>query len=313
MKKFRVLSLFSGIGGLDLGLENTKAFKTVAFCEVDLSCQLVLNRHWSRIPIFRDVKNLGAQTNMNSATNFTPLLDCVDIIVGGFPCQDISVAGKKKGIINGERSSLWKEYARIINEVKPKYAIIENVEYLRKNGLGVVLNDLARIGYDAEWYTLTATGVCNLPHQRKRLFIIAYPRSERCDEYSREEGHLQTNKERENSTIHSDGEKQQLESQSFCPILSREFVDNFRNSYSSRQSSLSNIRRVTDGIPQGLDEQIRKQRIKQLGNSVVPAIAEMLGLAILQREENGLKIKSVGSADTQESLDAGSGTQSSTD
>lgn len=264
-----VLSLFAGIGGFDLGLEKA-GFKTIAFCEIDKHCQKVLKRHWPNVPIFSDIKTLSLPEGYS------------DIIVGGFPCQNISLAGKKEGIIKGKQSSLWREYKRLINEIKPKYVIIENVEYLRKNGLGIVLSDLARIGYDAEWYCLTATGVCNLPHQRKRLFIIAYPSSQRCNQHIGKERQLSHDQEWKNSNIQEIGTECQPEPESICQILSRRTVDEFRNSKSDRESSLSNIRRVTNGIPQGMDENQRKQRVKQLGNAVVPDICELLGYAILE-------------------------------
>jgi DNA (cytosine-5)-methyltransferase 1 len=271
-----ILSLFSGIGGIDLGLESC-GFKTVAFCEFDKDCTAILNKHWKDVPVFRDVKELTIKH----------LIDFkIDVMVGGFPCQDISFAGRQDGIINGERSSLWREFGRLINEVRPKYAIIENVEHLRKNGLGVVLADLTRIGYDAEWYTLTATGTCNLPHQRKRLFIIAYPSSQRQHECIGKERHIQINKERKSQTLYSNREGCELEFKPFRQILSKGFIDSYRATFSGRESSFSGVCRVTDGIPDRIYEKERKVRIKQLGNAVVPDIAKMIGLAIIEREKD---------------------------
>lgn len=302
MTKLKVLSLFAGIGGIDLGLEKTEGFETVAFCEIDSDCIEILNKHWPNIPVYKDVKKLEVYNGPDGNNYLTDSLDeneypinCtspdIDVIVGGFPCQDISIGGKGKGIVKGERSSLWKEYARLIDTVRPKYAIIENVNELRNNGLGVVLRDLSRIGYDAEWYTLTATGVCNLPHQRKRLFIIAYPRSQRCDEYSGEERHLQVDQEWSSKEVYSNGEECQSESIQVRQILSRRQVDSFRATHSGRESTVSELRRVTNGIPTGLDEKERKSRIKQLGNAVVPDIAELIGLAVLEREKQAGRLK----------------------
>ena len=159
----RVLDLFSGIGGFSLGLERA-GFETVAFCEIDKKCHKVLNKHWPDVPIFEDVCTLTKE-----------LLDergiTVDVICGGFPCQDISLAGKGAGI-EGERSGLWTEYARIISELRPKFVIVENVAALLSRGLDRVLGDLAEIGYDAEWHCIPASAV-GAPHRRDRIWIVA--------------------------------------------------------------------------------------------------------------------------------------------
>lgn len=271
--KLRTLSLFSGIGGLEKGLEDSGGFTTVAFCEMDKHCQVVLNKHWPDVKIHSNVMELKASD-----------LPPIDVMTGGFPCQDISVGGRQRGIKAGTRSGLWKEYARLINELRPKYAIIENVGALRKNGLGIVLNDLAGLGYDAEWATITAESV-GYPHQRERLFIIAYPSSQRLHEHSGEERHLQVNEEWPSAPSHIEGEERESESIEIRPVLSRGLFDSLRSPYSSGESAVSSIRRVTDGLPTGLDERRRKQRIKQLGNAVVPKIAEIIGRAIMEREK----------------------------
>lgn len=162
------LDLFSGIGGFARGFEQT-GWSTVGFCEIDPSCQKILQRHWPDVPIFPDIGQLNAHTLEQYP---------VDVLCGGFPCQDISVAGKQAGI-TGSRSGLWKEFHRLINEVKPRYAIIENVANLRGNGLVTVLQDLWQIGYDAEWHCIPASAL-GAPHQRDRIWIIAYPHSQRC-------------------------------------------------------------------------------------------------------------------------------------
>ncbi len=159
----RVLSLFSGIGALDLGLEQTGEFKTVAFCEIEEWPRQVLNKHWPGIPCYPDIKQLKASDIKSE----------IDVICGGFPCQDISPAGKGAGLF-GVESSLWFEYLRLIGEVRPKYVIIENSGALRTRGLDTVLEGLASIGYDAEWYRLRACDF-GAPHQRARTWIIAYP------------------------------------------------------------------------------------------------------------------------------------------
>lgn len=274
MTKLRTLSLFSGIGGIELGLERSGGFQTVAFCEIDKHCHKVLNKHWPEVPIFTDVNKLTK----------SDLPEGVDVITGGFPCTDVSYAGNAKGLFdehgNRTRSGLWKEYARLIDEFRPRACIIENVGYLRKNGLGIVLADLARIGYDAEWYTITATSV-GYPHQRERLFIISYPRSERFNGNLREERHLQTDQKRESSQTYSEGQQCQPESSEIRKVLSRRTFDSLRSTYSDERADVSSVRRVTNGISEGLDERRRKQRVKQLGNAVVPRIAEIIGKALM--------------------------------
>jgi DNA (cytosine-5)-methyltransferase 1 len=275
MTKLRTLSLFSGIGGIELGLERTGGFSTVGFCEIDKHCHKVLNKHWPEVPIFKDVNTLCK----------SDIPDGVDVITGGFPCTDVSYAGNAKGLFdengNRTRSGLWKEYARIIDEFRPKFCLIENVGHLRKNGLGIVLADLARIGYDAEWYTITADCV-GYPHQRERLFIISYPRSQRLDGNIGEERHLQDDSERSSSPAHSEREECQSELSEVRKVLSRGTFDSIRSTYSDERAIVSSVRRVTDGIPEGLDERRRKQRVKQVGNAVVPRIAEIIGNAILE-------------------------------
>jgi DNA (cytosine-5)-methyltransferase 1 len=159
-------SLFSGAGLCDLGL-HWAGLKHRYFCEIDPFCRSILARHWPGIHIYHDVCGIrGAD------------LPRVDVLCGGFPCQDVSSAGKRAGITQGTRSGLWNEYRRIISEVKPRYAIIENVRGLLSLGIETVLQDLAGIGYDAEWTVLPAAA-CGAPHHRERVFVVAYPDSNR--------------------------------------------------------------------------------------------------------------------------------------
>src|SRR5262249_38070938 len=172
-----VLDLFSGIGGFSLGLERA-GMRTVAFCEIDPYCRAVLRKHWPDVPVFRDVRTLTAETLADAISNTireqsrwwhgpggtgAPFIVNdgaigIDVICGGFPCQDISVAGKRAGI-DGERSGLWSEFARIIGEVRPRYVIVENVAALLGRGLSRVLGDLASLGYDAAWNCIPASAV----------------------------------------------------------------------------------------------------------------------------------------------------------
>lgn len=159
-----VLDIFSGIGGFSIGLE-AASMQTVAFCEINPFCRKILTRHWPSVPIFPDITIIHKED--------LKALPRIDLIAGGFPCQDISVAGKRKGI-TAKRSGLWQEYKRLINEIRPKYAIIENVANLRSQGLIAVLQDLWEIGYDAEWHCIPASAF-GAPHRRDRIWIIAYP------------------------------------------------------------------------------------------------------------------------------------------
>jgi DNA (cytosine-5)-methyltransferase 1 len=164
------LSLFSGAGGLDLGARLVGGFKTVAYVEYDRYAQGVLMSRMRSgdlddAPIFEDVRTFDGRS----------LRESIDVVSGGFPCQDLSVAGKQKGIIEGERSGLWREYFRIICEVRPNFVLVENVAgFLMGGAIGVALRDLAAIGYDAEWSCLSASQV-GAPHKRERVWLIAYP------------------------------------------------------------------------------------------------------------------------------------------
>jgi DNA (cytosine-5)-methyltransferase 1 len=156
-------SLFTGLGGLDLGLERAGL---VCKWQVEISepMRRILKTHFGGIPKFADVREVGSHN-----------LSAVDVIVGGFPCQDISSAGKKLGIQHGERSGLWREYYRIICELQPRYVIVENVAALRFKGRGIdiVLGDLAKSGFSCEWDCIPASAI-GAPHQRDRIFLVAW-------------------------------------------------------------------------------------------------------------------------------------------
>jgi len=271
-----ILDLFSGIGGFSLGLERA-GMKTVAFCEVDKHCQKVLNKHWPGIPIFDDVKKLKKK-HINQH---------IDVVCGGFPCQDISVAGQKKGIKNGNRSGLWKEFARIIKEVKPQYAIIENVANLRNLGLNQVIKDLWSIGFRCEWHIISARSV-GAPHLRERVWIIAYPKGDtgRLQQKSGKKlkETLFTGKPCENGET-SDTDMPRFWKAFASEESQSEWWTKTTASFRGWWKIESGICRVDDGLPRGLDKN-RKERIKQLGNSVVPQIPELIGMAILEYENN---------------------------
>jgi len=147
----KVLDLFSGLGGFSLGLERA-GMTTVAFCEIDPYCRRVLAKHWPDVPIYDDVRTLTAD-----ALRRDGIAD-VDVICGGFPCQDISRAGGQVGL-DGERSGLWSEIARLVGELRPSLVIVENVAALLDNGMGRVLGDLSDLRYDAEGSIVSACSV----------------------------------------------------------------------------------------------------------------------------------------------------------
>ena len=153
-------SLFAGIGGFDLGLERA-GMRCEWQVEIDPYARAVLAKHWPDVRRHEDVRTFPPPEGEWG----------VDVICGGFPCQDISVAGKGAGLA-GARSGLWYEYARIIGELRPRYVIVENVAALLARGMGTVLGDLSSLGYDAEWHVIPASAV-GAPHRRDRIWIVA--------------------------------------------------------------------------------------------------------------------------------------------
>jgi len=280
------ISLFSGIGGFSLGLERTEGYETVAFCEIDKHCHKVLEKHWPTVPIFEDVSTLTLDKLQSEG------IYKIDVICGGFPCTDISVAGKQKGLIdeNGKttRSGLWFEFHRLIREVRPKYVIAENVSALRTRGLDKVLGSLAEIGYDAEWHCIPASAV-GAPHQRDRVWIIAYPNhaGSRTPEHGvDQDGHTLEQERQDKSlggvsgcgTVVSDtdvlGTQVQIEGRHPSQQVLGGTSEAWRVAVGGIWSVEPPICRVADGIPN------RAHRIKQLGNAVVPQIPELIGRAI---------------------------------
>ena len=170
-------SLFSGIGGLELGVEAASGARVLWQVERDAWCREVLAKHWPDAVRYDDVCTVNG-------------LPRVDIICGGFPCQDVSLAGKRAGF-SGERSSLWREYRRVIADVGPHFVFVENVPGLLTAddgwAFGEVLGDLAALGFDATWDLFRASDV-GAPHRRERVFLLAYRSGEReCEpEHGRE-------------------------------------------------------------------------------------------------------------------------------
>ncbi len=178
MRLVTIGSLFSGIGGLELGLECALRdggfdVETVFQCEADAWCRSILAHHWPSAVRYDDVRGVG------------PDAPRVDVLCGGFPCQDVSSIGRGAGL-RGERSGLWFEFARIVRELRPRIVVVENVAMLVSRGLDEVLGSLAASGYDAVWFPVRASDV-GAPHRRERIFVVAWRRVEDADEARRGE------------------------------------------------------------------------------------------------------------------------------
>ena len=305
MKKLKVLDLFSGIGMFSHGLHQTGFFETVAFCEIDKDCQKVLTKHWPNVWIASDIKELRmVETPTNEFEDaINAELESVDIICGGFPCTDISVAGKQKGLIDEEgkttRSGLWFEYLRLIQEIKPKYVLIENVSQLLNNGFTRVLKDLYECGYNAEWNLISARDI-GANHLRKRLWIIAYPE---CIGQRRLQSGRWSGKNRAKE-IWTRGTSETGEpSNTYNFRLWKSFTsqkEKFEwwtkttSKFRSWWQTQPGVCGVDDGPPEGMDGRIyerqRKARIKQLGNALIPQIAQFLGERIMEYEKANKEI-----------------------
>ncbi len=308
--KLSVLSLFAGIGGFDLGLERTGGFKTVAFCEIDPFCRRVLAKHWPEVPCYDDVRTLTAERLAADGI-------AVDVICGGFPCQDISLAGSQAGL-DGRRSGLWSEIVRLSRDLRPRYILVENVANLLSgpsNRPGAwfarVLGDLAEIGYDAEWNCIPASAV-GAPHIRDRVWIIAQPQHPDTDS-------LRPHRAAEHDRRIQPRDEQGRFARSLCPALadadragfsqraphargSGAAPDDDARHPAQRGGSVADaysiapigtaiarqerrpwlaepdVGRVAPRVPARVD------RLRALGNAVVPQVVEVIGRAILQAE-----------------------------
>lgn len=172
-KPYRVIDLFSGIGGFALGLE-AAGMETVAFCEISEPCRRLLAHYWPEVKQYDDITTLTAERL--DADGIAP-----DVICGGFPCQDLSYAGAGAGL-SGARSGLFWEIERLVRDLieagrRPRYLVLENVSALLNRGLGEVLGALATLGYDLWWDCIPGVAV-GAPHRRDRIWIVAYPRGE---------------------------------------------------------------------------------------------------------------------------------------
>jgi DNA (cytosine-5)-methyltransferase 1 len=257
----RVLDLFSGIGGFSLGLRRA-GMTTVAFCEINPFCRRVLATHWPEVPAFHDIRSLSADKLAGAGIG-------VDLIAGGFPCQDISVAGEGAGLAGG-RSRLWWEYARLIDEIRPRWAIIENVAALRSRGLDVVLGSLACLGYDAEWHVISAAAV-GAPHLRERVWIVAHATGAGARRYGGGSDEVAV----AGGDVVADADGARL-AQRFAGIPGGAGPVCRANPQRSEWWAVEPaVGRVAHGIPGRVD------RLTALGNAVVPQIVEYLGRAVL--------------------------------
>lgn len=241
-------SLFAGVGGFDLGLERA-GMSCRWQVEIDEQCRKVLAAHFPGVKQYADVKDIKRG------------IEKVDLICGGFPCQDISSSNPKAEGITGERSSLWTQFARIIRLVRPRFAIVENVPALLHRGMGVVLEDLAKLRMDAEWGLLSGAEVGS-PHIRARLFILAYTPGERFKTH----GVLQR------AFGKAKAAKRQTRLWQWPSRIEPSRADD------ARLRCLPNSRdvRVAYGLPSRLD------RYSQLGNAVMPLIPEFIGSELME-------------------------------
>jgi DNA (cytosine-5)-methyltransferase 1 len=264
MSTLRLLDTFSGIGGFSYAAERiVGGFETVAFVEREPYCQQILSKHWPSVPIYDDI------------TTFNPEPYSADVVCGGFPCQDISLAGKQAGIKEGTRSGLFYGLMRVIRLVRPQYVILENVAAILTNGLDTVLGELAQAGFDAEWACIpaSAVGAC---HQRDRWWLVAYPtgqrrrkagqlRSAQSTEWAPSSGQIAANtnisrsqRQRREYELQKSGREGQVAWRRRDAMLSPEW-----GGYLSKPI----LCRGDDGLSGRVD------RLRALGNAVVPQVA----------------------------------------
>jgi len=230
-------SLFSGIGGIDLGLERA-GFETKWQVEIDPFARSILQKHWSHVPKFEDVTKIEEGD-----------LEPVDLVCGGFPCQPVSDAGLK--LAQDDPRWLWPYFRGILGFIRPRLVLVENVEGLLGRGLGDVLGDLSRLGYDAQWATLPAA-FFGAPHQRNRIYLVAYP-----DSIGRQAGDV----------FHS------VTSRSY-DISALQLEQGFGGRVRAFPPSL--FERMDDGFPSELDI----ARLKAYGNAVYVPQVEWIGRRI---------------------------------
>jgi DNA (cytosine-5)-methyltransferase 1 len=266
----RMIDTFSGIGGFSLAARWLGGIETVQFVEREPYCHRILAKHWPTVPIHDDI------------CTFNPAPRSADIVCGGFPCQDISTAGKQAGIKQGTRSGLFYELMRVICVVRPRYVVLENVSAILANGLDTVLGELAEAGFDCEWACIpaSAVGAC---HQRNRWWLVAYAPQLLSDGGSSEQPeHIgqssrsklsmaQSGNSHSESLSASNTSSERLERRWACGSIANRLSPDWR-SYLSKPV----LCRGDDGLSNRVD------RLKALGNAVVPQVA-MIPLARVLR------------------------------
>ena len=278
------LDLFSGIGGFSLGLESAGLVETVAFCDFDKYCQKVLKKNFPGVPIYGDVKELNHDKLKADG------IDQIDIITGGYPCQPFSVAGRKKG--EQDPRHLWPEYFRLVKELRPTWVIGENVSGHIKQGLDTVLEDLESEGYSTRTFSISASSI-GANHKRERVWILANSgRSLREGSELGRENENETREENANQSERSssafklnvaDSEREGLQGSEQYETHTRETETQFSASQSLETKGIHwaiepDVGRVAHGIPNRVD------RLKALGNSLVPQIPFLIGNCIRQIE-----------------------------
>ena len=281
-----VLDLFSGIGGFSVGLEATGKFKTIAFCEKDKFCQKVLQKHWQGTKIYEDIRDLDG-TKIKA-----------DVITGGFPCQPFSQAGKRKG--TDDDRYLFPEMLRVIKETQARWILGENVQGIVNMSEGKVLqgihNDLETIGYEVQTFIIPASSQ-GAWHKRNRVWIVAANTNNTRFKNRNEQhwGKQTQSKERNGSSsrqdIVSNTKKFGMERlwavrQQKPEIYGKEKISLW-SSKNKEQSWWQTQSRLC-GVPNGISYEPHKDRvnrIKSLGNAIVPQIATEIGKAIIKAEE----------------------------
>lgn len=263
-------SLFTGIGGIDLGLERS-GMEIKWQVENDEYCTHVLEKHWPTVRRFTDVRELSGSS-----------LETVDVICGGFPCQPVSTAGQRKA--QADPRWLWPEFARLVDELRPEYVIVENVPGLYSAGGAEVVLDLTSLGFDAEWHNLLASAF-GAPHQRERFVLVGYAneqglerrRAKRKLGEPGEKGHprgASANEMANSDSIRLRRERFAQHTRFYGE--SRSFPDGrgegrWRDGASDWWAVEPDMGRVAHGVPRRMD------RLKGLGNSVVPQMFEWVG------------------------------------
>ena len=285
-------SLFSGIGGFDLGLERA-GHEILWQVEWDSYCQKVLAKHWPDVPCHGDIHDVGKHN-----------LEKVDMICGGFPCQPVSVAGKRRG--QDDERWLWPEFGRLICELRPKYVLVENVPGLLIRGMGDVLGDLSKFGYDAEWGCVSAASV-GAPHLRKRIFIVANTQHDGCTSSEKRrstEETIRQESQRKERTLNTQGASSVSETtgdvadtvsdsqggayrdRGWRGVGRRQDQDISKGRQIRGHATDSggqwavepSVGRVAHGVPN------RVHRLRGLGNAIVPQVAEYIGRRVQQME-----------------------------